>query len=143
MNPLALSKGSLEWLASLFTRKTSSRPEDDGTGNTASFSRACGAPGLFLPNGLISPNSAAGERVRIFLASRESCGHSIKELAEGAGREPKRYYGENEGSRVLSWDFVDQKGKELSLEDRLALGRFLMDRWGLRVEVGPVERLEV
>lgn len=92
-------------------------------------------------SGLPSPNSAAAEQVRVFLASREHCGHSIKELAEGAGRDPKRYYAENEGERVLSWDFVDQKGRELALEDRLALGRFLMDRWGLRVDVGPLPRI--
>lgn len=128
-------------LFALFTRERSGRQEDESTGEDARFSRACGAEVPRRPTGLPSPNSAAGEQVRVFLAGREHCGHSIKELAEGAGRDPKRYYAENEGERVLSWDFVDQKGKELALEDRLALGRFLMDRWGLRVDVGPLPRI--
>ena len=129
-------------LLSFFTRRGSGRGAESSTGELIRFSRACGEEVPRRRDGLPSPNSAAGERVRVFLASRESHGCSLKELADRAGRDPRRYYNELEGSAVLSWDLVDQKAGELSLENRLALGRFLMDRWGLRAEAGRVPPLE-
>lgn len=128
-------------LGNWFTKRTSVPVVAPATGKVVSFSRACGATVPVRPNGLPSPNSAAAELVREFLGRRPSA-TTLKDLAEDFGREPRRFYNEAEGEAVLSWDSVDRRGAALSLEDRLILGRFLMDRWGLSVTVGPIPRLE-
>lgn len=133
--------GRSVWVWQALTGRTSVRNRDENTGSSARFSRPCGAVvPIRAASGLPSPNSRAAERVREFLASRPA-EVSIVETAEAEGRDPKRFYQESDGSRPLSWDFVDRRGAALSLEDRLMLGRWLMDRWGLRVEVGPLPTL--
>lgn len=127
----------LAWL----TGRTSFRADDPATGNVVRFSRV-GAVVPLRPNGLPSPNSAAAELVRAFLEPRVSGGGNLKSIAMELGREPRRIYNEAEGESILSWDIVDRAGAHLTLEDRLILGRFLMDRWGLAVTVGPIPRLE-
>lgn len=129
----------LDWL----TGRRSARAKAEHSGKDSRFSRACGDVVPLRVTGLPSPNSKAAEQVRRFLVSREHVGRNLRALAVLAGRDPQRYYREHEGSAVLSWDLLDQKGGELGLEDRLVLGRFLMDRWGLRVEVGPLPGIEV
>ncbi len=112
------------------------------TGNEAVFSRACGAEVPRRANGLPAPNSRAAEAVRVFLSQKLPFG-LIGKIADEEGRDSARFYREQEGSNALSWDWLDRAGSRLSLEDRLALGRFLMDRWGLRVEVGALPEIEV
>lgn len=89
-------------------------------------------------DGFPSANSRAAELVREFVVPRVSGGGGLKAVAVYLGREPKRIYHEAEGDVVLSWDFVDRAGSVMDLEDRLILARFLMDRWGLRAEAGPL-----
>lgn len=127
----------LGWL----TGETSGALPANATGNTARFSRSSGVVVPLRPNGLPSPNSAAAERIRSFLADRPAT-ETLKALAEREGREPRRFYNEAEGEAVLSWDSVDRRGAALSLEDRLILGRYLMDRWGLAVTVTRIPGLE-
>ena len=124
-------------LLDFFTKRRSVVRASASTRNGPFFSRACGEVVPIRGNGLPSPNSAAAELVRFFVAEHIESG-AIREIAQEEGRDPARFYRENEGANALSWDWVDRGGARLSLEDRLALGRFLMDRWGLRVEVGPL-----
>lgn len=115
-------------------------------GISAVFSRVQAAAAVrpapvMKPDGFPSPNSRAAELVREFLVARVAGGGGLKELAVGLGREPKRIYHEAEGDTVLSWDFVDRAGGSMDFEARLILARFLMDRWGFRVEVGHLPGL--
>lgn len=131
-------------LPSWFTRRRSGPADMVTTGEAVRFSQVApeGAVVPFRPNGLPSPNSAFAERVREFFAAHEAEGDSIRSSAERAGRLPKRFYHESDGTAPLSLDFVDTRGAQLSLRNRLILARFLMDRWGLRAEVGRLPGLE-
>lgn len=127
-------KRFVDWL----TGRTSVRNRDENTGSSARFSRPCGAVvPIRAATGLPSPNSRAAERVRSFLVLHFR--GAIGDIADSQGREPSRFYREHEGANALSWDWVDRAGAQLPLAERLALGRFLMDRWGLRCEVGNVD----
>ena len=127
-------------LIEIFMNLRSGRQEGESMGEDARFSRACGEVVPIRGNGLPSPNSSAAELVRRFVAEHIETG-AIREIADGEGRDPARFYRENEGANALSWDWVDRAGARLSLEHRLALGRFLADRWGLRGEVGPLPEI--
>ena len=129
-------------LRALLTGRRSGREAVPSTRKAAVFSRACGEVVPIRLNGLPSPNSAAAELVRVFVKERPK--HlTIQQIAEREGRDAARFYRENEGSNALTWDWLDRAGAALSLEDRLALARFLMDRWGFRVEVGHLPGIEV
>ena len=134
-------------LFGFLTWRRSVRDAGPATGKAARFSRAgeAIADGEVIqlrPSGVPSPNSAFAERVREFFASREAEGESIRQTAERVGRQARRFYNESEGAAPLSLDFVSARGAELGLRDRLILARFLMDRWGLRAEVGRLPGIE-
>lgn len=134
-------------LFAFLTGRTFGRGEGGSTGKDVRFSRAGEAVAYgdvveLRPTGLPSPNSAFSERVREFFASRAAEGESIRETAERVGRQAKRFYHESDGSAPLSLDFVFARGAELGFRDRLILARYLMDRWGLRAEVGRLPGLE-
>ena len=134
-------------LLAFLTWRRSARDDGRATGKAARFSRAgeAVADGEVIPlrpTGVPSPNSAFAERVREFFASREAEGESIRETAERVGGQAKRFYHESDGTAPLSLDFVSARGAELGLRDRLILARFLMDRWGLRAEVGRLPGIE-
>ncbi len=128
-------------LFAFLTRGRSGREQAASTRNDAVFSRGCGEVVPIRANGLPSPNSAAAELVRLYVHDRIDHG-LIGKIADEEGRDPARFYRENAGSNALSWDWLDRAGARLSLEERLALGRFLMDRWGLRAEVGRLPGIE-
>lgn len=132
----------VESLVRWFTPRRSAAQAGAATGTSALFSRAVGEGERDLrPNGLPCPNSKAAERVRRFLVE-ERMGAKLCDLAEEEGWKARRFYAESQGESPLSWDFVDKIGGRLPLAERLALARFLVVRWGLKAEVGPLPSLE-